>query len=69
MRRKVKAKIRKKKFFRGKTLFCNVNKCRVRIMKAVYSINERLEAFKLQKGASNIEKANFNTALQKSLIV
>ena len=69
MRRKVKAKIRKKNFFRGKTLFCNVNKCRVRIMKAVYFINERLEAFKLEKGASNIEKANFNTALQKSLIV
>ena len=38
-------------------------------MKAVYFINERFEAFKLEKGASNIERANFNTALQKSLIV
>ena len=38
-------------------------------MKAVYSINERFEALKLEKGASNIERANFNTALQKSLIV
>ena len=38
-------------------------------MKAVYSINKRFEAFRLEKGPSNVEQANFNTALQRSLIV